>query len=153
MQRAAQVTRIAADFVVQAHAAGQTIDWSTAAGAYQAAQLTRSADSLLYFDANPQRRTEILHIGSIPPDAVTDRSLRDLAVLEDLFPSLLAQSETGVGIYYQGTQLTFRYYPVRGLPELELENGAAAAAQTARIDNFPVAPGNNPASAPPSGCC
>jgi signal transduction histidine kinase len=33
---------------------------------------------------------------------------------------------------------------VRGLPELELQNGAAEAAQTMRIEDFPVAPNNNP---------
>ena len=99
---------------------------------------------MLYYDANPNRTTEILHIGSITPDATTDKSLRDSAILEELFPSLLSQVETGVGIYYQGTQLTFRYYPVRNLPELEIENGAAKAAQSARVEDLPVAPNNNP---------
>ncbi len=78
------------------------------------------------------------------PDATTDRSLRNSAILEDLFPSLLSQIETGVGIYFQSTQLTFRYYPVRNLPQLEIENGAAEAAQSANIKDFPVAPNNNP---------
>lgn len=146
LQQAARATIIAADFMAQAHAAGRTADWSAAPNVvYRADQLTLSDDGLLYFDANPNRRTEILHIGSIRPDDVTDRSLRDSAILEDLFPALLAQTGTGVGIYYQGVQLTFRYYPVRGLPELELQNGAAAAAQTARIEDFLVAPNHNPA--------
>lgn len=145
LQQAAHVTKIAADFMAQARASGKTVDWSAAPNVvYRASQLTLSDNGLLYFDANPNRRTEILHIGGIPPDEVTDRSLRDSAILEDLFPSLLAQTETGVGIYYQGVQLTFRYYPVRGLPELELQNGAAEAAQTARIEDFLVAPNNNP---------
>ncbi|ABU60253.1 histidine kinase [Roseiflexus castenholzii] len=145
LQQAARATKIAADFMAQARASGKTPDASAAPNVvYQAAQLTLSDNGLLYYDANPKRRTEILHIGSIPPDEVTDRSLRDSAILEDLFPSLLAQTETGVGIYFQGPQLTFRYYPVRGLPELELQNGAAEAAQTARIEDFLVAPNNNP---------
>lgn len=145
LQQAARVTRIAADVMVQAHASGKPADWSVVPNVvYRSSQLTLSDNGLLYFDANPNRRTEILHIGSIPPDAITDRSLRDSAILEDLFPSLLAQTETGVGIYFQGPQLTFRYYPVRGLPELELRNGAAEAAQTMRIEDFPVAPNNNP---------
>lgn len=143
--QAARVTRIAADFVTQSHNAGEIVDWSAVPNVVvRSSQLTLSDNGLLYFDSNPNRRTEILHIGSITPDAVTDRSLRDSAVLEDLFPSLLAQTQTGVGIYYQGLQLTFRYYPVRGLPELELQNGAAEAAQTARIEDFLVAPNNNP---------
>ena len=33
---------------------------------------------------------------------------------------------------------------MRGLPELELQNGAAEAAQSAKIENFPIAPQNNP---------
>ncbi len=145
LQQAARVTKIAADFMAQGHASGKTVDWSAAPNVvYQASQLTLSENGLLYFDANPNRRTEILHIGSIPPNATTDRSLRDSAILEDLFPSLLEQTQTGVGIYFQGPQLTFRYYPVRGLPELELQNGAAEAAQTARIEDFLVAPNNNP---------
>ncbi len=145
LQQAARATKIAADFMTQAHASGKMADGSAAPNVvYQASQLTLSENGLLYYDANPKRRTEILHIGSIPPDEVTDRSLRDSAILEDLFPSLLQQTQTGVGIYFQGPQLTFRYYPVRGLPELELQNGAAEAAQTARIEDFLVAPNNNP---------
>ena len=145
LQQAARVTKIAADFMVQAHASSKTVDWSAVPDVvYQSSQLTLSENGLLYYDANPNRRTEILHIGGITPDAVTDQSLRDSAALEDLFPSLLAQTETGVGIYFQGPQLTFRYYPVRGLPELELQNGAAEVAQTMRIEDFAVAPNNNP---------
>lgn len=145
LQQAARATKIAADFMTQAHASGKMADGSAAPNVvYQASQLTLSDNGLLYYDANPNRRTEILHIGAITPDEVTDRSLRDSAILEDLFPSLLEQTQTGVGIYFQGPQLTFRYYPVRGLPELELQNGAAEAAQTARIEDFLVAPNNNP---------
>ena len=145
LQRAARMTIIAADFMEKVHATGKSIDWSNTNNVvYQSSQLTLSPDGLLYYDANPNRTTEILHIGSIKPDATTDQSLRESAILEELFPSLLSQVETGVGIYYQGTQLTFRYYPVRNLPELEIENGAAEAAQSARVEDLPVAPKNNP---------
>jgi signal transduction histidine kinase len=145
LQRAARMTIIAADFMEKMHATGKTIDWSnTKDVVYQSSQLTLSPDGLLYYDANPNRTTEVLHIGSITPDATTDKSLRDSAVLEELFPSLISQVETGVGIYFQGSQLTFRYYPVRNLPELEIENGAAEAAQSARVEDLPVSPGNNP---------
>lgn len=145
LQQAARVTKVAADFMVQSHHANKQVDWSTAKDVvYQSSQLTLSSNGLLYYDANPKRRTEILHIGSITPDAMTNRSLEDSAILEELFPSLLAQTEIGTGIYFQGPQLTFRYYPVRGLPELELQNGAAEAAQSVRIENFAVAPQNNP---------
>jgi signal transduction histidine kinase len=146
LQNAAHLIEIAAGYMVQAHEAGQPVDWAKSSQrvVWQASQLTRSANGLLYYDANPSRRTEILHPGNITPDAVTDRSLRDSAILDDLFPSLLKQSQTGVGIYYQGPQLTFRYYPVRNLPEMELSNGAAEAAQTMTADSFPVAPKQNP---------
>ena len=145
LQRAARMTIIAADFMEKVHASGKNIGWSKAKDVvYQSSQLTLSPDGLLYYDANPNRTTEILHIGSIAPDATTDKSLRDSAILEELFPSLLSQVETGVGIYFQSSQLTFRYYPVRNLPELEIENGAAEAAQSARVEDLPVSPGNNP---------
>jgi signal transduction histidine kinase len=145
LQQAARVTKVAADFVVQSHNSGEAVDWSAIPNVvYRSSQLTLSDNGLLYYDANPERRTEILHIGGIRPDAVTDKSLRDSAVLENLFPSLLAQTQTGVGIYFQGPQLTFRYYPVRDLPELELQNGAAEAAQNMRMADFPVAPNHNP---------
>jgi signal transduction histidine kinase len=145
LQQAARVTKVAADYVTQFHNSEKTVDWSAVPNVvYRASQLTLSENGLLYYDANSNRRTEILHIGGIRPDATTNRSLRDSAILEDLFPSLLAQTGTGVGIYFQGPQLTFRYYPVRGLPELELQNGAAEAAQNMRIEDFPVAPNNNP---------
>ena len=145
LQRAARMTIIAADFMEKMHATGKSVDWSNTKNVvYESSQLTLSPDGLLYYDGNPNRTTEILHIGSITPDATTDKSLRDSAILEELFPSLLSQVETGSGIYFQGTQLTFRYYPVRNLPELEIENGAAEAAQSARIEDLPVAPNNNP---------
>jgi signal transduction histidine kinase len=145
LQQAARLTRVAADFMAQTHASGKIVDWSAVPNVvYQSSQLTLSGNGLLYYDANPNRRTEILHIGGITPNAVTDQSLRDSAALEDLFPSLLEQTETGVGIYFQGPQLTFRYYPVRGLPQLELQNGAAEAAQSRRIEDFAVAPSHNP---------
>ena len=145
LQRAARMTIIAADFMEKMHATGKSVDWSNVRNVvYESSQLTLSPDGLLYYDANPNRTTEILHIGSITPDATTDRSLRDSAILDELFPSLLSQVETGTGIYFQGTQLTFRYYPVRNLPKLEIENGAAEAAQSARVEDLPVAPSNNP---------
>lgn len=146
LQKAAHLTQIAADYLVNVHQAGDTIDWTQSERhvIWSGSQLVRSPDGLLYFDADPARQTEILHPGNVPPDAITDQSLADTAVLDQLFPSLLAQADNAVGIYFQGPQLTFRYYPVRNLPELEIENGAAAAAQTMHIETFPVAPQNNP---------
>lgn len=146
LQKAAHLTQIAADYVVNAHQTGDTVNWakSDTHVIWSGSQLTRSPDGLLYYDADPARQTEILHPGNIPPDAITDQSLRETAVLDQLFPALLPQAETAVGIYFQGPQLTFRYYPVRNLPQLEIENDAAAAAQTMHIEDFPVAPQNNP---------
>ena len=144
--KAANLTQIAAAYVVNTHADGKIIDWENSAShvIWSSAQLARSPDGLLYYDANPDRQTEVLHPGNIPPDAQTDESLQDSAVLDELFPSLLPQAETGVGIYFQGPQLTFRYYPVRNLPQVEIDNGAAEAAQNMHIEDFPVAPRNNP---------
>ncbi|MAT40892.1 MAG: hypothetical protein CL609_01025 [Anaerolineaceae bacterium] len=145
LQRAANMTIIAAEYMENMHDSGVLIDWSNAKNiVYQSSQLTLSPEGLLYYDANPNRQTEILHIGSVVPNINTDISLRDSAVLDELFPSLLAQVETGVGIYFQSPQLTFRYYPVRNLPVVEIENGKAEAAQSAKIEDFSVAPNNNP---------
>ncbi|MFN8445445.1 MAG: histidine kinase [Caldilineaceae bacterium] len=146
LQKAANLTQIAAQYMVDAQPGVEQRNWnaSPARIVWSSSQLTHSVDGLLYYDADPKRRTEILHPGNIPPDARTDRSLRDSAVLDELFPSLLAQTTTAVGIYFQGSQLTFRYYPVRNLPQLELENGAAEAAQKMHIEEFAVAPKNNP---------
>jgi signal transduction histidine kinase len=143
--RAARMTVIAADFMEKMHALGKDIDWSDTKGVvYQSSQLALSPDGLLYYDANPNRKTEVLYTGSTTPDATTDKSLRNSAILEELFPSLLAQIDTGVGVYFQSPQLTLRYYPVRDLPELEIENGEADAAKFALIEDFTVAPNNNP---------
>jgi signal transduction histidine kinase len=146
LEDAARVTRIAADAMIRFHEAGAPIDWASSSEpvVWIHSQLTRSPDGLLYYDANPERSTEILHPGNRVPDTLTDRSLRDSAVLDALFPGLLAQAEIGVGIYFQGPQLTFRYYPVRGLPEAEIANGAAEAAQAVRIEDFLVAPAHDP---------
>jgi signal transduction histidine kinase len=146
LQQAASLTEIAAGFAVDAHASGQQTDWAANPShvVWSGSQLTRSPDGLLYYDADPGRRTEVMQPGNVPPDVRTERSLRDTAVLDELFPSLLAQTKTAVGIYFQGPQLTFRYYPVRDLPELEIENGAAEAALNMHIEDFPVAPSNNP---------
>ncbi len=146
LQQAASLTEIAAGYVVDAHATGRQMDW--AAGSthvvWSGSQLTRSPDGLLYYDADPGRRTETLQPGNAPPDELTNRSLSDTAILDELFPSLLEQTDTAVGIYFQGPQLTFRYYPVRNLPEVEIENGAAEAAQNMHIEDFLVAPSQNP---------
>ena len=146
LQQAASLTEIAAQTMVNAHEAGIIIDLEKSSShvIWSGSQLTQSPDGLLYYDADPERRTEILHPGNIPPDALTDRNLSDSAILDEIFPALLVESKTAVGIYYQGPQLTFRYYPVRNLPEIEIGNGAAEAAQSMHIEDFPVAPSNNP---------
>ena len=145
LQNAAQVTRIAADYMTRTHDTGQRVDWATVGGVvWKGDQLTRSPDGLLYYDANPNRTIEVLQPGNAPPDAQTDRTLSDSAVLDALFPGLLAEAATGVGIYYQGPQLTFRYYPVRNLPQVEIENGAAQAALEMNLADFPVSPAQNP---------
>ena len=144
--KAANLTQVAAAYVVNTHAGGHIIDWKNSARhvIWSSAQLTRSPDGLLYYDASPDRQTEVLHPGNIRPDSQTDELLQDSAILDELFPSLLPQAETGVGIYFQGPQLTFRYYPVRNLPQVEIDNGAAEAAQNMHIEDFPVAPRDNP---------
>lgn len=146
LQQAASLTEIAANNVVRTHEEGQTIDWANSSThvIWSGTQLTHSPDGLLYYDADPDRRTEVMQPGNLPPDERTDQSLRDTAILDALFPSLLAQMDTAVGIYFQGPQLTFRYYPVRNLPELEIANGAAEGALDMHIEDFPVAPPNNP---------
>lgn len=146
LQQAASLTEIAAGYVIDAHETGLQMDWASSSAhvVWSGLQLTRSPEGLLYYDADPQRRTEVLHPGNVPPDEITDHSLSDTAILDELFPSLLEQTDTAVGIYYQGPQLTFRYYPVRNLPELEIENGAAEAALDMHIEDFPVAPFHNP---------
>jgi signal transduction histidine kinase len=146
LHRAASLTEIAAEYVVDAHSENLPIDWAQSSKhvVWSGLQLTLSNDGLLYYDANPARSTEILHPGNIPPDMNTDRILQNTAILDELFPALLEQVDTAVGIYFQGPQLTFRYYPVRDLPKLEIENGAAEAAQQMHIEDFAVAPPNNP---------
>lgn len=146
LQQAASLTEIAAGYVVDMHATGRQMEWagSSTHVVRSGSQLTRSPDGLLYYDADPRRRTEVLQPGNIPPDEYTDRSLSDTAILDELFPSLMEQTDTAVGIYFQGPQLTFRYYPVRNLPELEIENGAAEAALDMHLEDFPVAPSKNP---------
>lgn len=146
LQQYADLTRIAADMVVNFYETrGQ---WKMEnEGTHvitSGSQLSLSSDGLLYYDADPNRITEILHPGNVPPDSHTNRSLYDTAILDELFPALLAQADMVVGIYFQGPQLTFRYFPVRNLPQIEIENGAAEAALTMHIETFPVAPQNNP---------
>lgn len=146
LQQYADLTRIAADMVVNFYETrGQ---WKMEnEGTHvitSGSQLSPSSDGLLYYDADPNRITEILHPGNVPPDSHTNRSLYDTAILDELFPALLAQADMVVGIYFQGPQLTFRYFPVRNLPQIEIENGAAEAALTMHIETFPVAPQNNP---------
>jgi signal transduction histidine kinase len=146
LQKAASLAQIAADFMVRSHQFGKSIDWEedSTRVVWSGSQLTLSPDGLLYYDNDPDRITEILQPGNIAPDIFTDQSLRDSAILDTLFPSLLAETDTAVGIYFQGPQLTMRYYPVRDLANLEIKNGAASAAQSIHIEDFPVAPKNNP---------
>ena len=145
LQRASRMTVIAADYMKTAQESGKNINWSNTQNVvYQFSQLTRSPDGLLYYDANPKRTTEILHIGSIQHDETTDQRLQQSAMLDGLFPSLLAQVDSGVAIYFQSSQLTLRYYPVRGLPELVKETGVLLDAQSAGLQDIPAGPIHNP---------
>jgi hypothetical protein len=90
LQQAASMTEIAASYVVDAHTLGQQMDWATSSTrvVWSGSQLTRSPDGLLYYDADPRRRTEVMQPGNIPPDERTERSLSDTVILDELFPSL-----------------------------------------------------------------
>ncbi|MCB8986713.1 MAG: hypothetical protein H6661_03065, partial [Ardenticatenaceae bacterium] len=62
LQKAAHLTQIAADYVVNAHQSGDTVDWAQSDHhvVWSGSQLTRSPDGLLYYDTDPARQTEIL---------------------------------------------------------------------------------------------
>ena len=109
LQQAASLTEVAAQAMVNAHESGIKIDWENSPShvIWSGSQLTQSPDGLLYYDADPGRRTEILQPGNIPPDAITDRSLRDSAILDELFPALLVKNRDGSGHLLSGTSIDF----------------------------------------------
>lgn len=136
--RAAALTRIAADYLTAAVTNDDQTPWD--AGRFQ----TYPEGGLL-FDANPQRVTDVI----IPPYTRLDdnlwQRLGQSAVLDNIFPALLSQAPEAIAIYYQETNMAFRYYPAinvvqfaAGSPGLDPSNADYV------LEKSPVAPGNDP---------
>ncbi|MEJ2449029.1 MAG: cache domain-containing protein, partial [Anaerolineales bacterium] len=145
LQDAAGLTVLAADYLENLHSAGAPSSLLDPANTVvEFSQLTASSSGLFYFDDNPGRRTEVIHVANFPPDEATDRSLRDSSALDLLFPTLLRKIDSGVAIYYQSPQFTLRYFPVINLPEIVLKNGAIEAALAADPADLPAGPAKDP---------
>ena len=141
LQRDAELTQIAARYVLSATNGDVAFRPASAHSGTitSTAQLTLSPDKTLLFDANPRRRSEVLHPAWRIPDASVERSLRLSAPLEDVMPALFSASSDAVTIYYQGPQLTFRSYPVRNLPQIALEAGIAEQSRMEALERSPTA--------------
>ena len=63
---------------------------------------------------------------------------------KNFFPHCYRKSKQALGFTFKVHSLRFVIIPYEICRELEIENGAAEAAQSANIEDLPVAPNNNP---------
>ncbi len=109
LQPAAGFIRTAALTLVESSRQGVQTNWNSNS-------LTRGLNGF-FFDTNPNRRSEVMASPVFTFSALADKSLRESAVLESLFPALLNQYPDAVAIYFISSQNFLRYYPVINLSE------------------------------------
>jgi len=107
LHQAGRLTRIAADYLIAMKHRDGTIPWDSS-------HLVQGTEGQMY-DPNPDRYTEVWIGNDLPIDETTEQDLQDSAVLDALFPGLLAQYPDAVAIYYMSPQGLGRYYPVLDL--------------------------------------
>lgn len=103
LQRAAAFSRAAADYLAAMRRLGGTLPWDSSS-------VARGPDGQR-FDTNPARRTEVWIGNDVTLDAAVERDLRESAVLDALFPTLLAQYPEATSIYFVSPRGVERYYP------------------------------------------
>ncbi|HEX6385451.1 MAG TPA: GAF domain-containing protein [Anaerolineae bacterium] len=147
LHRAAIMTKIAADYMIESQAANslETVVQQYPELVWRADQLARREDGTFY-DPNPQRRSDIYIPSLGSSDDETDRILQESAPLDLLFPTLLAQTPDTVAIFYQDTvQYIIRHYPVLGLEEVfPVERTPLQQWLAERAFDWPLLPEQNP---------
>lgn len=103
LQQAAALSRAAADYLAAMRRLGGQLPWD-------GSRVAQGPDGQR-FDANPARRTEVWIGGDVTLDAAVERDLRESAVLDALFPTLLAQYPEATSIYFVSPRGVGRYYP------------------------------------------
>lgn len=136
--QAANLTRIAADYLVAAAQNAEQIVWD--ATQFQ----TYPQDNLLY-DANPNRITDLIIPAYVTLDDAQWQRVAQSAALDNIFPSLLPQAPEAIAIYYQETSMAFRYYPAINV----VEYAAGSPGLDPKNANYmwvtsPAAPANDP---------
>ncbi|HEU4323039.1 MAG TPA: cache domain-containing protein [Roseiflexaceae bacterium] len=103
-------------------------------------QLARQPDGY-YADARPGRRSDTFLPAGVAVDPQVQRSLRESAVLDSLFPSILRENADVVAAYFIDPRGFARYYPVVDLASLIADDPNPASAPFFTIG----APEANPA--------
>jgi len=138
LARAANLTRVAADYLAAASAHARQTAWDDS-------QIQPYPTDNLLYDANPQRMTDLVIPGYVELNEDQRQRLAQSAALDNLFPALLPQAPEAVAIYYQETSMVFRYYPVINVVEyLAGTPGIAPENQNYLYDTSPAAPKNDP---------
>ncbi|MEZ4634251.1 MAG: HAMP domain-containing protein [Caldilineaceae bacterium] len=138
--RAADLTRTAAEFLSIAHARGLHTE--------DAPDLQLHPGQDLRFDANPNRITDLVIPTYTPLDAAQHSRLRESALLDTILPALYAQFPGAVAIYYQEASMAFRYYPAIGIADyLTGTPGLAPDRRHYMSEQAPAGPINNPSRA------
>ncbi len=105
-EQAAIATREAADYLAAMEAANLTLP---------AATLVAQPNGFLT-DAAATRRSDV--VAKAPLDAARQRQISQSAVLDALFPTLLAQYPDGVAGYFVSPEGVLRFYPVIGIGDV-----------------------------------
>jgi PAS domain S-box-containing protein len=110
LEQAAALGRIAGEYMVSMPDLGAGMPWN-------AARLVEGPGGQ-HYDPDPERRSEVWLPNHLALGPNTERALRDSAVLDGLFPAMLAGSQDVVAIYYVSPEGMGRYYPVVDLVDL-----------------------------------
>lgn len=70
------------------------------------------------FDANPNRKSDLVIFANTPDSALLRQNLRDSQILDAIFPGVLANLGDALAIYYVSNEGMTRYYPVSNLQDI-----------------------------------
>ena len=138
LTKAANLTRIAADYLEAAIGTTDPTSWDAGA-------IKPYPDHSLQYDANPNRVSDLVIPGYVQLDDAQWERIAQSSVLDNVFPTLLAAAPDAIAIYYQETSMVFRYYPLIGVVD-QLAGSPGLAPENARylVEKSPAAPLNDP---------
>lgn len=111
-KQAVETGQIAADYMVKSRQDSLKVSWDTIE------YIKLDPTDGRYINTDPNPHTDIYIPSYTPLDAELARNMRESAVLDTLFPTLLEQYRDAVSMYYLDGRGFTRYYPVIGISKM-----------------------------------